>query len=274
ELVVVQVESPSFEVEGGYTVAPARGGGRQGGPVGQPIKPTGTWQVQPVAGVEQRLERGVLAVEFQGEDLNYYHARMVIPAKPSTVYRLSGWIRTQGLTSSRGACFQIGDARGWLATRSAAITPEVTGTSGWTRMEVEYRTLPDTSAVEVLARRLDGGGVPRGKAWYRDVQIQEWKPREFPAVPYLSAIASRGGKSFYLMLLNKHLKQPLQIEVEVHGLLPRSAAMWILHGERVDSTNEQSPNTVAVVHRTIGAIGRRFKVELPPHSLVAVVGSA
>lgn len=271
ELIQVQVDSPRFEVGGGYGVAPARGSGQRAAPVGAPIIPAGQWVIYPAEGVSQRLEGRTLAVEFQGgQDLNYYHARLVVPAKPNTVYRLSGWIRTEALTSARGACFQIGDARGWLETRSAAITPEVTGTSGWTRVEVEYRTLPDTQQMEILARRLEGGGAIRGKAWYRDVQVQEWLPRAFPAAPYLSAVASRRGRRLCLMLVNKHLRQPLRVEVQVEGFLPRSATMWSLQGERVDSTNEQQSEAVRVVRYEIGEVGRRFWVTLPAHSLSAV----
>lgn len=128
ELLEVSVECPRFKVEGGYGVAPVRGKGHLGGLVGAPIKPANQWSVQPVAVVQQRLDGGVLEVEFEGEDVNYYHARVVLPAKPNTLYCLRGWVKTESLISSRGACFQIGDARGWLATRSAAITPEVTST--------------------------------------------------------------------------------------------------------------------------------------------------
>lgn len=271
ELIAVQVESPRFEVEGGYAVAPARGEGHPGGPVGKPVRIAQQWQILPAEGVQQRLEGETLAVEFSGrEDLNYYHARLVLPAKPDTVYRLTGWIRTEGLTSSRGACFQIGDARGWLATRSAALSLEVTGTSGWTRVEVEYRTLPDTREVEVLARRLEGGGAVQGRAWYRGVQIQEWRPHTFPAVPYLSAIASRKGTALYVMLVNKHLHLPLQVEIEVQGGSPRTAVLWTLQGDRVDSTNEQDPKAVSVARRDLGTVGHRFSVMLPAHSMTAL----
>jgi len=272
ELIRVDVDSPRFEVEGGYGVMPARGRGQRGGLAGKPLEPTRGWQITPVQGVEQRVEGKVLAVEFTGgEDINYYHARVVLPAKPNTLYRLRGWVKTESLTSSRGACFQIGDARGWLATRSAAITPEVTGTHDWTLVEVDYRTLADTREVEVLARRLEGGGVVSGKAWYRGVQIQEMVPRAFPAVPYLSAIASRRGRGMvYAMLVNKHLRLPLKVEVRVEGFEPRGATLWVLTGERIDSTNESNPDAVRVVRLPVEKVGRTFTVELPPHSMAAL----
>lgn len=270
-LLEVSVECPRFEVEGGYGVAPARGKGHPGGLVGTPIRPAKQWSVQPVTGVQQRLEGDVLEVEFEGEDVNYYHARVVLPAKPITLYRLRGWVKTESLVSSRGACFQIGDARGWLATRSAAITPEVTNTTDWTPVEVEYLTLPDTREVEVLARRLGGGGAVSGKAWYRDVQIQEVLPRIFPAVPYLSAIASRRGrKCLYVMLVNKHLKLPLRLDVRVQGFAPREAVLSTLTGETIDATNEQNSQAVSVKRRAIGKVGSSFTVDLPPHSLSAL----
>jgi len=180
-------------------------------------------------------------------------------------------VKTESLTSSRGACFQIGDARGWLATRSAAITREVTGTHDWTLVEVDYRTLADTREVEVLARRLEGGGAVTGKAWYRGVQIQEMVPRAFPAVPYLSAIASRRGRGMVcVMLVNKHLRLPLKVEVRVEGFQPHGATLWVLSGEPVDATNESNPNAVRVVRLPVGNVGRTFTVELPPHSMAAL----
>ncbi len=272
ELVAVSVQSPVYEVDGGYGVAPARGSGHPGGAVGAPVKPTGAWRIFPLDGVVQRLERNILAVEFtRDEDLNYYHARLVFPAKPNTLYRLRGWVKTSNLTGARGACFQIGDARGWLATRSAAISPEVTGTSDWRLVEVEYRTLPDTREVEVLARRLEGGGAVSGKAWFRDVQIQEWIPRTFPAVPYLSAIASRRARNrVYVMLMNKHLSLPMEVTVEVNGMTPRESALWTLTGDSVDATNERDPSAVRIVHRALGKVGQRFGARLPPHSLTAL----
>lgn len=271
ELIESKVQSPQFEVEGGYGVAPAKGMGQRRRLVGTPVRPAQRWVLSPVEGVEQRLEGDVLAVEFRADsDLNYYHARVVVPVKPNTLYRLRGYVRTEQLVSSRGACFQVGDARGWLATRSAAITPEVTGTTDWTPVEVEYRTLPDTREVEILARRLEGGAVS-GRAWYRDVQVQEVLPLAFPAVPYLAAIASRTGRNkLYAMLVNKHLRLPLQVTVRVHGFEPRGGAVWTLTGDRVDATNEQNPDAVRVVHRAVGRVGRTFTVELPPHSLTAL----
>lgn len=271
ELVQVIVNSPRFEVEGGYGVAPAMGRGHPGGPAGAPLKPDKPWEIHPVAGVEQKLEGDVLVVEFrEAGDVNYYHAQVVLPAKPNTLYRLRGWIKTEALGSSRGACFQIGDARGWPATQSASLSPEVFGTTDWTLVEVDYHTLPDTQQVQVLTRRLGGGGAVTGKAWYRGVEIQPMVRRSFPAVPYLSVVASRRQNKLYAMLVNKHLRQPMEVEVAVAGFSPREAVMWTVWGERVDATNEEDPRAVTVYEKRLGHVGKRFKVTLPPHSLSAL----
>lgn len=63
---------------------------------------------------------------------------------------------------------------------------------------------------------------------------------------------------------------PLQVEVEVQGLCPRSATRCMLNGERVDSTNEQNPEAVSVTSRILSKTGSRLTVELPPHSLSAL----
>jgi alpha-L-arabinofuranosidase len=73
-----------------------------------------------------------------------------------------------------------------------------------------------------------------------------------------------------VMLVNKHLRLPLKVEVRVEGFQPHGATLWVLSGEPVDATNESNPNAVRVVRLPVGNVGRTFTVDLPPHSMAAL----
>ena len=82
--------------------------------VGEPVALSDSWRINDCPGVTQRVEGDVLAVEFGAAagDVNYYHAKKLLAAETNTGYRLTGWIRTEGLPSdNNGTSFQIGDER-------------------------------------------------------------------------------------------------------------------------------------------------------------------
>lgn len=271
QLVEAQVECDTYETDGGFGVAPAKGKGSQLQLIGEPVALSQPWRINELKGVKQQTEGDTLIVDFEaGEDVNYFHARKTMPAEPNTSYRLTAWVKTAGLTSGNGACYQIGDARGWLATKSVSITPDVAGTHDWTKVEVDYFTLPDTKEIEIIARRLSGAGVVRGRACYRDLRVQKFVPKRFPAVPDLSVNASRRGNKVFLMVVNKNVDAPITATVHITGFTPRRAKAWTLTGSSVDATNEKDANTVTVKERDLGAVKNGFTVEFPPHSLTAV----
>ncbi|MBM3890473.1 MAG: hypothetical protein FJ388_15280, partial [Verrucomicrobia bacterium] len=251
-----------------------RGEGSRFQLVGNPVALSEPWKLGDCKGAKQRTEGDALAVEFTGDagDVNYFHARKFIPAEPKTGYHLTAWIKTEELTSARGACFQIGDARGWVATKSSAMTPDVRGTKDWTKVESDYTTLPDTKEIEVIARRLGGGGAVTGRAWYRDLQVQKFTPQHYAAVPYLSVNASRSrnGRKIFLIVVNKHLDAAVTATINIASFKPHHARAWSLTGPSVDATNEKDPTAVTVKERDLGAVKNGFPVEFPPHSMTAI----
>ncbi len=273
ELVAASVQCGTYETDGGYGVAMARGQASEFRWLEPAVPLLGTWKLGQQRGIDQRMDGDALVVDFNtGDDVNYFHARKFLSAEPNSGYRLTGWVKTEALTSSHGACFQIGDARGYPTTKSAANTPDVVGTKEWTQVEVDYVTLPDTRQIEVVARRISGGGPVSGRAFYRDVRIRRFVPKRFAAVPYLDVNASRdpdGGKA-YLMIVNKRLDGAVTTTVRLEGLEPRRAQAWTLGGPSVDATNEKAPDNVAVDVRDLGSVTNGFTVSLPPHSLTAL----
>ncbi|HIE52113.1 MAG TPA: hypothetical protein EYP85_10170 [Armatimonadetes bacterium] len=272
-LLKAEVECPTYETEGGYGIRPRQGQPREFHLFPENVLPPQEWKLTPVEGVRQRVEEGVLVVDLEtDEDLNYYHATMRLPAEPNLGYRLTGWVRCEGLRSAQGPRFQIGDGRGWEATHSAALTPDVvTGTSEWVEVSCDYVTLPDAQDLLIHARRLGGGGG-RGRLFFRGVKVQRFIPQNYGAVPVLGVNTSRSGdgRTVFAMVVNKALEGPLSTRLELVGAEVASARAWSLTGPRVDATNEADPYSVTVREWPLAVTNGTATIELPPHSLTAV----
>jgi alpha-N-arabinofuranosidase len=275
EIVNVKVICGTYDVAGGLGVAAASGKGVNKETVLRTIQLPQEWQLSPVPGITQRQDESELTVDFTPEsDINYYHARKTFPAKPGMGYRLAGMVKTDGLTSDSGACYQIGDARGWNDTKSCAVTPNIAGTNGWTKLSADYVAMGDTREIEVIARRISNDTPIHGEAVFGDVTITEFVPKHFPAVPLLSVNAARtitGKKGrLYAILVNKDQDHAMDVRVSTPDFTPTKAASWTLTGPSVDATNEQSPDNVKVVEKDLGEVRSGFTITLPPHSMTAV----
>lgn len=274
ELVDCTVTCPAYNSPGGFGLLPAEASGNAEHIEGE-ADLDAPWHITQEPGITQTLQGDALQVDFQGgTDINYYHASKSLPIVPGSSYKVSAYIKTEGLTSLNGACIQAGDARGWPATHSAAVSPAVTGTADWTRVQVEYHPLPDTKEIQVLARRLEGGGPITGKAWFRGIRVVRFQPRRFPGVPYLGVTASRTlhGRSVTvaLMIVNRKLTSIVPAKIHVPGLRIRSARMWTLSGPSVDATNEENPSTVHVTSQNVQVVQGVVDAAFAPATLNAV----
>jgi hypothetical protein len=230
---------------------------------------TPAWRISPVAAVDQTANEGVLRVDFHDPgDLNYYHAMLETKAVAGAAYRLTGWVKTEGMPGGNGAAFQIGDSRGWEITHSASVTPSVTGTTGWRPVQVEYTTLPDTTAIQISARRLSGTGPVRGTAWYKNITLTRIIPKSLAAVPILTVSASRdaSGNKLFLIVTNKDLRNEVAAKLTIKGFKIKAVKAWALTGPSADSTNEDNSERVGV-HPIIATPG---VVRLPPCSVTAI----
>ena len=99
----------------------------------------------------------------QGADISW---TVRVPVEPFARYRLSGWIKTQDVAagSGRGALFNLHNIQG-------VATPAVTGTSDWTRVEVEFET--DANDVLQVNCLFGGWGLATGQAWFDDVSLEQ-----------------------------------------------------------------------------------------------------
>lgn len=97
-----------------------------------------------------------------GGDLSWYQ---VVELEPSCRYKLSVWIKTEGLSAGTGdgALVNIHDIQG-------VKTEAVTGTKDWTLVEREFETMNNSIHVNCL---FGGWGVSTGTAWFDDVTVEK-----------------------------------------------------------------------------------------------------
>ncbi len=83
--------------------------------------------------------------------------------RPNTIYRLSGWIKTENVRGAVGALLNIQNMQ-------EVRTPPVTGTRDWTQVATLFRT-GETTEVEINCL-FGGWGASTGQAWYDDVAVE------------------------------------------------------------------------------------------------------
>jgi hypothetical protein len=90
----------------------------------------------------------------------------VVSVKPSSLYKLSGWIKTENVgQDGKGAILSV-----YMMTIS---TTELKGTNDWTYVELYGRTGPDQQALEFTAGLGGHGGESTGTAYFDDISVEE-----------------------------------------------------------------------------------------------------
>jgi len=113
------------------------------------------------ASVGRTGSRSVLLSSMDGADISWY---ATVPVKPFSVYRLSGWIKTENveLRGGEGALLNLHNLQG-------IKTPAVSGTRDWTQVNIVFETAgQDNIWVNCL---LGGWGRATGKAWFDDLKL-------------------------------------------------------------------------------------------------------
>ncbi|HAK93705.1 MAG TPA: alpha-L-arabinofuranosidase [Planctomycetes bacterium] len=106
--------------------------------------------------------RSAVIASAEGADVSW---TATVPVKPFSVYRLSGWVKTDNVAvrGGLGALFNLHNMQG-------TKTPAVTGTKDWTRLEVVFET-SDHDSIQVNCL-FGGWGLATGRAWYDDVALE------------------------------------------------------------------------------------------------------
>lgn len=107
---------------------------------------------------------GRRAARFRGQETRTDGYVQAVAVRPSTRYRLSGWIRTDGL-SGDGAMLAAGP--GDPANPGPQRTPPVRGSADWAQVQTEFTTGPGERWTAVWA----GAVRSRGSAWFDDLSL-------------------------------------------------------------------------------------------------------
>ena len=122
-----------------------------------------------------------LRLAFDGKsNVNFVDVCHYVPVRPSTAYRFSAWVRTNGLTTDQGIRFQLRSLES-LDT-STVVTPEVHGTVPWAPIELRWSSAKDAQEAQVCVVRFPSEGADskiQGTAWVDDVALVP-EPAENP----------------------------------------------------------------------------------------------
>ncbi|MCB1125721.1 MAG: carbohydrate binding domain-containing protein, partial [Verrucomicrobiae bacterium] len=115
-------------------------------------------------------ERSAQISSTEGGDLSW---SITVPAEPFGRYRLSAWIKTDGLKAGtgRGALLNLHNLQG-------VATEAVTGTTDWKQVSVEF-DVDDLDSLQINCL-LGGWGQATGTAWFDDVELTRLSARPAP----------------------------------------------------------------------------------------------
>lgn len=223
--------------------------------------------------VKQKIDGKIAVAEFLGNDVNYFYPQVKMPAEPSTGYRITGYIKTENLIDKAGVSYEVQDARGWVATRYAVMGYKVKGNAEWTKVQVDFVTLSDTSGIEIIARRLSGSGPVSGKAWFRLESVQQFQPANAGAVPDLGVnSAKRSDGTVTVMVVNKNTEEAVLVHLNIAGVKTRenAAKAWLLSGPSCFANNLENPNSVGINDVAVGIGSDTYYLSMPPCSMAAI----
>jgi uncharacterized protein len=123
-------------------------------------------------------------------------AGLEVNVKPNARYRLSGWVRTEGLRNrgGRGALLNV---------HGGAATNAISGNNDWTELSVEFTT---GNQNRILVHCLFGGyGGSVGTAWWDDLSLQEISSDDIGGAlfPVVDRFASHGDPALRVALTEK-----------------------------------------------------------------------
>ncbi|MBA3936815.1 MAG: hypothetical protein H0X38_05085 [Planctomycetes bacterium] len=266
ERLACTVACAAIESDGGWGVLPARGTAGDAGPLDVPRPLNGDWAIGTLADATARVVGDTLRIELHdaGKELDWYQASRIVGVERADRWRITAEVRTQGLRSS-GVQLQVGDVRGWEATKSVALSAPVTAAQ-WTTISVDYLPLHDTNAISIIPRRR--AAREAGVIEVRNMQMQPWRERSLGATPELSALATRhDAKLTSVVLINRRLDAPLPVRIS--GLRAGEVTAEVVTGPTVDATNEHG-EVVRLVPLSTTSTNGDITLILPPHSVAGV----
>jgi len=101
----------------------------------------------------------------QGADTSWHAA---VDLKASKLYRLSAWVKTEGVAGAMGALLNVHELQ------RQATTDPVSANSGWTEISTDFS--PENDGRYTVNALFGGWGQSRGTAWFDSVSLTELVP--------------------------------------------------------------------------------------------------
>ena len=126
--------------------------------------------VQATATIDEVVRHdGTRAVKLAHHEPNDTALVQSIKVTPSTVYRISGWIKTEEVVVHESG--NIGAALG--VSNTAVHSDDVQGTRSWQSRELWVRTAPHQTRLGLTCRLGHWSSTATGTAWFDDVGIEQ-----------------------------------------------------------------------------------------------------
>jgi hypothetical protein len=130
------------------------------------------WRIAAIAGVKAGIDQGVahsgrasLRIRFDGsENVDFHHVVQNVWLEPGH-YRLSAWMRTEGLTTDQGVAVVVG----------GVSTAALSGTQDWTKVGAELTVHGAARIGEIMLVRQRSWKFDNkigGTAWIDDVELR------------------------------------------------------------------------------------------------------
>ena len=150
------------------------------------------WRIVPVEGLFAGLDGSnfhspsrAVHIRFSGkENVNYYHVYQYVSVEPGHAYRLTGFLKTEGITTDSGPRLAVRDAYDPSALQR--FSESITGsTVGWTQVILDFTAGPNTTLLVVTVARPPSTKIDSrigGKVWVDDLALvaipkEEARPR-------------------------------------------------------------------------------------------------
>jgi len=125
---------------------------------------------------DQKTPTGHDSIRIESPIMTDSHLTQEIAVKPQTLYRLSGWIKTENVVKPEAPKQRPGEAGACLAISGGYDkTPDVFGTKDWTFVTVDISSKA-RSKFTVGPRLGFYGKLVTGTAWFTDVSLVELGP--------------------------------------------------------------------------------------------------
>lgn len=219
----------------------------------------------------EALPDGEVRLHFLDDrQMNFYHVAARarnLPKGRACDWRLTCELKAEGMKKC-GFHLDLGDGRGWSATKSCISTPGAYGPD-WIPVSCTYAPLKDNPGSLILRFRREGAGA--GIACMRNLRIEAVEKNSMRDVPVVDAQLSRSrdGRRAAWFVLNRSLA-PQEVAIPANGKGTQAAAES-LTGPSAYATNEETPDAVKVTPVAVRREGDRFVLVLPPHSATGVM---